>query len=133
MKRLISVLLVLSLFVTVVAFASDEFEAVKGTGDYAHTSLYKTSSTGSNGYVTCDENSKAHSMYYQIHKASGGAASEYYNTTSKFTDHPLKYNKDGYGNSLGRNGYEYKLRVAHRSQCSCDAGTTAVVKVSFVP
>lgn len=70
-------------------------------------------------------------MYYQIHKANGGAATVYKNTSGTGT-YTLSYEKDGYGNSLGRNGYDYRLRVAHRSQCSCTSGY-ATVKVDFTP
>lgn len=131
MKKLISVLLVLAIFVTTAAMAADTLSFTSKTGKYAPTIKTKSNSTGSNGSVNVTANAGSHSMYYQIHKANGGAATEYYNTKSTGT-HALAYDTDGYGESLGRNGYSYRLRVAHRSQCTCSSGA-ATVTVDFTP
>ncbi len=131
MKKLLSVLMVLALIVSSVAFAADYLSLQKEEGDYADTNHTKNSPTGSDGSVTIRSNPNRHSMFYQIHKANGGAASEYKNKTTTGT-YPLEYKSDGYGNSLGRQGYSYRLRVAHRSQCTC-AGGAAKVEVDFTP
>lgn len=131
MKKGICFVLVLALLVTAVAFAAEELSFDSKTGTYADAIKPKTSATGSSGSVTVSSNEGGHSMYYQIHKANGGAATVYKNTSGTGT-YTLSYEKDGYGNSLGRNGYSYRLRVAHRSQCSCTSGS-AVVEVDFTP
>ena len=131
MKKGICFVLLLALLVTTVAFAADTLSFSSKTGKYAPTIKAKASATGSSGSVTVSSNAGGHSMYYQIHKANGGAATVYKNTSGTGT-YTLSYEKDGYGNSLGRNGYNYRLRVAHRSQCSCTSGS-AVVKVDFTP
>lgn len=130
MKKIVSLLLILALFATTIAFASDTLSFTSKSGKYAPTIKEKLGAIGSNGSVTISSNN-GHSMYYQIHKGNGGAATEYKNTKSTGT-YALQYNRDGYGESLGRTGYSYRLRVAHRSQCTCTSGT-ARVEVDFVP
>ena len=131
MKKTVSLLLVVTLLLTVVAFASDTVSFTSKSGKYAPTIKTKTSSIGANGEVCIEKNAGSHSMYYQIHKSTGGAATQYFNTKSTGT-YPLEYNNDGYGESLGRTGYTYRLRVAHRSQCTCTSGK-ATVEVDFTP
>ena len=132
MKKYISALLVLVLLVTTAAFASESLSFKTKSGQYGKTVTEKNTSTGTSGSVTVISNPNGHSMYYQIHKANGGAATVYRNTTGTGT-YSLSYNKDGNGNSLGRNGYEYRLRVAHRRQCKCEEGTKVTVEVDFKP
>lgn len=131
MKKFLSCVLALTIICTMAGFAGEilEFESKKGM--YSPKTKTKQSSTGTAGSVKIEENVDGHSMYYQIHKANGGAASEYKNTTSTGT-YTLKYDNDGNGESLGRNNYEYRLRVAHRSQCKCTSGC-ATVTVDFTP
>lgn len=131
MKKFLSCVLALTIICTMAGFAGEilEFESKKGM--YSPKTKTKQSSTGSAGSVTVDANENEHSMYYQIHKANGGAASEYKNTKGTGT-YTLTYKNDGNGESLGRNGYEYRLRVAHRSQCTCTGGS-ATVEVDFIP
>ena len=85
MKKCICFVLVLALLVTTVAFAADTLSFSSKTGKYAPTIKTKTSATGSSGSVTASSNAGGHSMYYQIHKANGGAATVYKNTSGTGT------------------------------------------------
>ena len=132
MKKLFSILLVLALLLS--AFALAEPDLVSFTskkGPYAPTHHLKENAIGSPASINVAANTEGHSMYYQVHKGNGGAASNYRNTsgTGGFS---VTYKNDGNGQSLGRTGYDYRLRVAHRTQCSCTSGN-ASIKVSFVP
>lgn len=130
MKKFLSILLILCLVVASTALA-DSLSFKAKTGQYTGT-VSKATATGVAGWVDVTQNNDAHSMYYEIRKTDGVAASDYKNTTAE-TRITLPYDTDGNGMSLGRNGYNYKLRVAHRSQCSCDASDTFTLKFTWAP
>lgn len=136
MKKLFSILLVLALCVSIFAAASAavtlNFTEKKGMYATGLGNKTKTSSTGTAGSVDIATNPDGHSMYYQIHKANGGEASKYVNTTGT-GEKPLPYKNDGNGNSLGRYNYSYRLRVAHRSQCTCSSGSATISVNDFTP
>ena len=135
-KKMISGLLVLALCLSSAAFAGQKFSFPDKSGKYGKETQIKTTATGTKGSVRVESNSAKHSMYYQIHKYKGGAASVYKNTTASSGSYSLSYKKDGYGNSLGRKGYQYRLRIAHRRQCACtdcNAKNPAVVTADFTP
>lgn len=135
-KKIISGLLVLALCLSSAAFAGQTFSFTDKSGQYGNVHKTKTTATGTKGSVSIEANSANHSMYYQIHKANGGAASVYKNTTAGSGSYSLSYNKDGHGNSLGRKGYKYRLRIAHRRQCTCtdcNASNPAIVTADFTP
>lgn len=130
MKKFLSILLVLCLVVASTALA-ETLSFTGKTGDYSGVKP-KSTATGTAGNVNISTNQGNHSMYYQIRKTDGVAASEYKNTSAA-TSFSLSYKNDGYGMSLGRNNSPYKLRVAHRSQCYCDASTEFHVTFSWNP
>ncbi|MBQ8615923.1 MAG: hypothetical protein IJ418_00270 [Clostridia bacterium] len=130
MKKFLSILLILCLVVASTALAETlSFTAKTGDDSAIKT---KSTATGTAGNVSITTNEGSHSMYYQIRKTDGVAASEYKNTSAE-TSFSLSYKDDGYGMSLGRNNYSYRLRVAHRSQCSCDASNEFDVVFSWNP
>ena len=102
----------LLLFATAGAFAYS-FTLDRGSG--ANTAQ-KTKSGSGSASVSCNTaNSSGASIYMQVRKPDGVAASVSQNFSGSGTS-SLSYMVDGYGNSLGRDGYSYICRVAHRSQ-----------------
>ena len=102
----------LLLFASAGAFAYS-FTLDRGIGD--DTSQKQKSGT-SNASVSCSTaNSSGASIYMQVRKPDGVAASVSKNFSGSGSG-CLSYMVDGYGNSLGRNNYYYYCRVAHRSQ-----------------
>ena len=89
----------------------------RGTGTYCPYQVRKDSATGSSAVFNIKNKTANASMYYQIRKPDGTAASNAL-ITSNTGSYSVSYQTDGYGNSLGRSGYYYKVRVAHRSQSS---------------
>ena len=131
MKKVFAILLVLALILSSFAMASSKTLSMKkSTGKYHPETKTKFTTDGTNGSVTTS-GAGSHSMYYQIRKHTGWEASNYLNTKASGT-FALTYMKDGYGNSRGQQNVDYKLRVAHRSQCTCKNGT-ATVTVDFTP
>lgn len=130
MKKVLSFVLVFAIVLGSCSLA-DTLAFTSKTGMYAPTTLTKENSTGSNASITVSANAGGHSMYYQVRKPNGVEASNYHNTKKTGT-FSVSYKTDGYGESMGRYGYSYVLRVAHRKQCTCSGGS-ATVTVSFVP
>lgn len=136
MKKILSVVLLLCLVLTActAAFAK-EFKTdsiAKGSGDTS-SELVKTSGIGVNASVKIEDNSDSHSLYYQVRKPSGYACTPSKNSSASSGTISLSYNLDGYGESLGRTGYKYQLRVAHRSQCTvCTSGGVSF-RVDWAP
>ncbi len=133
MKKFFCFILFLSVLVGSVAIA--DYYTLSFTaknGKYSPVEIVKMNYNGSNARVSINYvSSNSHSMYYQIRKISGAEATEY--KIKKGTGSlSLAYGEDGHGETLGRNGYWYKLRVAHRSQCKCTSGR-ATVSVEFEP
>lgn len=130
MKKVFAVLLVLALILSSFAMADGWTLSIKKkNGTYTPGTKTKLT-TGANASVTTS-GAGTHSMYYQIRKSTGWEATEYHNTKGD-ASFSLKYMLDGYGNSRGQKDVDYKLRVAHRSQCTCNNGT-AKVTVDFTP
>lgn len=127
MKKGVCFLFVIALLVSSFAIADYQMMVFKSkTGQYFPTTKIKTTSTGTSGQVDNYFCSGNHSMYYQIRKTNGVEASNY--VIFKGTgSRPLTYKRDGYGESMGRYGYSYRLRVAHRSQCTCNGGEIDVM------
>jgi len=120
-KKLSSIILILCLIMGTVAFSETLTYATK-KGQYASTKT-KTTGIGTDATVDITSNSGKHSMYYQVRKPSGYECSNYLNT-NQVKEISLSYRLDGNGESLGRTGYQYKLRVAHRTQCSCSGAAS---------
>lgn len=120
MKRTICTITVICILLCTLAYAATQDYGMIldwQEGAYA-TSAVKDSSTGAKAILDVNyKDVSTASMYYQIRKMDGvGASNELITTaTGSFN---IAYKKDGNGNSLGRHGYTYKLRVAHRTQSS---------------
>lgn len=93
-------------------------------GDSTQTgNQVKTSATGSDADINISTLSGQ--WIYRIRLASDGTwASKQlrFPYTTGPTPHP--YERDGYGNSLGRNNYSYRLNVAYYSLASGNGSTT---------
>ncbi|MBO7421831.1 MAG: hypothetical protein J6T99_00395 [Oscillospiraceae bacterium] len=130
MKKVFAILLVLALILSSFAMADGWTLSIKKkNGTYTGTKTKLTSNWTSASVTTSGAGS--HSMYYQVRKYTGWEATEYHNTKGN-ASFSLSYMPDGNGNSRGQKNTDYKLRVAHRSQCSCNNGT-AKVTVDFTP
>lgn len=133
MKKVFAILLVLALILSSFAFAADDswdFSLAKKSGGYTGTKLKRTGDGVNGSFKT--SGGGTHSMYYQIRKHTGWEASNYLNTKAAGT-FSLSYMKDGYGNSRGQENVKYKLRVAHRSQCTCKNGTASLTISNLNP
>lgn len=121
----------LSLFtVHAVMAAVDNYSNIslaRGTGTYVGN-IVKKSGNGNAGLAVNASNSAI--MYMQVRKTDGVAASEYRVFNGLGSDSSVPYMVDGYGNSLGRDGYSYKCRLAHRSQSTA---TTTVASGGWWP
>lgn len=130
MKRFVSLLLVVLLMLMATVFAETKsfgLKLARGTGGYAEETALKETATGAAAKVTVlEKDNDIASMYYEIRKMDNVAASKYHNTSSIGT-FSLAY----LSTTVGRNGYNYKLRVAHRSQSKFDGEVT--VSGTFTP
>lgn len=131
MKRILSIALVLCLLTMTFAMA-DSVSLVKTDG-FTTSAVKKSTPIGSNATVSITANSGNHSMYYQVRNGGGTAMTPSKNSSTSSGTVSLAYNYDGYGESLGRTGYSYYLRIAHRSQCTCGTGTVAKVGYTWAP
>lgn len=119
MKKVFSLLLLIALFVglfvlgaSAASWAAPSFSP----GDSTQTgNEKKTNATGTAANVNISSQTKQ--WIYRIRKNDGVFASDQLRFPSTGS-HSLGYNLDGYGNSLGRNGYEFRLNVAYYSQAS---------------
>ena len=93
----------------------------RGTGTYVGSAV--KSGTGKAGLAAATANGA--SMYMQVRKPDGVGASEYRIFNGTGSDSAVPYMNDGNGNSLGRDGYTYKCRLAHRSQSSVTSTTAS--------
>jgi len=128
LKKFLGVFLAICLL-TMAAAMADSASVTKGNG-VTKGPRVKTSSIGEAAEVNVSSNSGNHSMYYQVRNGAGTPMSNYKVSTGNAK---LTYLYDGYGESLGRTGYNYYLRIAHRSQCSCSSGTVANLTYTWEP
>lgn len=136
MKKILSVVLVLCLVLAscASAYATVAYTSgiAKGNG-YTTSGVVKSSGIGVNASVSILQNPGSHSIYYQVRKSSGYACTPSKNSSASSGSISLAYNLDGYGESLGRTGYSYNLRIAHRSQCTVCTSTKVIVGVDWAP
>ena len=130
MKKFVSLLLVAMMLLTLSVLAEmKEFgvELERGVGTYAVESARKDTATGADATVNIKTKSNdIASMYYEVRKPDNVAATEYVNTKGTGSI-SLEY----FSTIVGRYGYTYKLRVAHRSQSQYSGKVT--VTGEFIP
>ena len=118
-KKVFCLVLITALFVglfALEAFAASWAAPSFSPGDSTQTgNETKTSASGTAANVNISSQTKQ--WIYRIRKSDGVIVSNQLRFPSTGS-HSLGYNLDGYGNSLGRNGYEYRLNVAYYSQAS---------------
>ena len=93
----------------------------RGTGTYVGSAV---KSGNGNAGLACNPYSNA-SMYMEVRKPDGVAASNYRIFNGLGSDDSVPYKTDGNGQSLGRDGYTYKCRLAHRSQSQQSTATAS--------
>ena len=130
MKKKMCVILLAVLLLTslnALAFDWNQQNVSPGTA-YQTSGIEKTGNTGSDaGVIIIAQTSQ---WIYRIRKASDGVfVSNQLRFPTSTGTYSLPYNDDGYGNSLGRHGYFYKLNVAYYSQAS-GSGTSMGI---FIP
>ena len=117
MKKIIKIILVVSLTISVLSISAVAADPMFGDyyllrTDHAYSGLAKKlNSTGTSASITSNPDNNAR-MYYQVRNNNNDNMSNPIYITGSGTQ-SASYKKDGYGNSLGRNGYEYKLLVLH--------------------
>ncbi len=129
MKKVFCFVLAIALLISSCAFAQSfslKFTAKNGQNT---PEVKKETGVGVSAKVSAS-NVGSHSMYYQVRR--GNVQSSEYAIKKGNGSMSLAYKKDGNGESFGRQGYKYVLRVAHRSQCTCNGGTINM-KVDFQP
>lgn len=133
MKKVFCLIFAIALILSSVAIAepahySHTFTAKDG---YNVATAEKESGVGVSAKVENIGGCNGHSMYYQVRK--GNVQSSEYAIKKGNGSVSMAYKKDGNGESLGRTGYSYRLRVAHRTQCTCKKGTSVTASGSFRP
>lgn len=135
MKKLVCVFLTL---VMLIAIASTAFAAgynlsgiAKGSGK-SSGAVNKGSGTGSASWVDPSSSAPSNALFQATTRKTDGtnASNTVQFTGTSKVSMSTKY--DGYGNALLRNGYDYKLRIAHRSN-SPASGNTASTSGSWEP
>jgi len=119
MKKVFCLIFAIALILSSVAIADTSYGhkfTAKNGADVATTK--KFSGVGVNAKVEDISGCAGHSMYYQVRR--GNVQSSEYAIKKGNGSVSMAYKKDGNGESFGRTGYEYRLRVAHRTQCTCN-------------
>lgn len=118
MKKSIAAILVLTMILTMASVATAASYATtkldRGTGMYAGTAT-KTSGIGAASVVSPNSGSNTTALFQATTRKKDGTNAS---NTTRFqglgtVTMTTKY--DGNGDALLRTGYEYKLRIAHRS------------------
>lgn len=119
MKKSVRIFLciaVLTLFAINCAFALGDYSGIslqRKTGTYVGGTIKKTAYGNASLSVST---SNGASMYMQVRKTDYAPASDYRVFNGQGSDDSVPYGEDGYGHSLGRVGYNYVCRLAHRKQ-----------------
>ena len=122
MKKVFCLIFAIALILSSVAVADSSYHhKFTSKSGYDVITTDKISGVGVSAKVEQISGCDGHSMYYQVRR--GNVQSSEYAIKKGNGSVSMAYKKDGNGESFGRTGYKYKLRVAHRTQCTCKNGS----------
>lgn len=134
MKKVFCLIFAIALILSSIAIADSSYsKSFKAKTGKDVVTTEKLSDIGANAKVENISGCAGHSMYYQVRR--GNVQSSKYAILKGNGSVSMAYEREngGTGPSFGRTGYSYRLRVAHRTQCTCDGKKTFTASGFFKP